>query len=76
MDDSKSLAAILSSLPVPAGLKRKSPGDANAFGPPTKVLKQGMSDLVNRDRNRTLCGMIEFQIYSFCRQTVGLSVVT
>ncbi|KAL6481533.1 hypothetical protein MHYP_G00096130 [Metynnis hypsauchen] len=40
LDDSKSLAAVLSSLPVPAGLKRKSPGDANAFGPPSKVLKQ------------------------------------
>ncbi|XP_007259096.3 LON peptidase N-terminal domain and RING finger protein 2 [Astyanax mexicanus] len=40
LEDSKSLAAVLSSLPVPAGLKRKSPGDANAFGPPSKLLKQ------------------------------------
>ncbi|KAI4877112.1 hypothetical protein NFI96_026461 [Prochilodus magdalenae] len=38
LEDSKSLAAVISSLPGPAGLKRKSPGDA--LGPPSKLLKQ------------------------------------
>ncbi|XP_072513648.1 LON peptidase N-terminal domain and RING finger protein 2 [Salminus brasiliensis] len=40
LEDSKNLAAVISSLPVPAGLKRKCPGDVNAFGPPSKLLKQ------------------------------------
>ncbi|XP_066517577.1 LON peptidase N-terminal domain and RING finger protein 2 [Hoplias malabaricus] len=40
LEDSKKLAAVLSSLPVHMGLKRKCPGDGNAFGPPSKLSKQ------------------------------------
>ncbi|XP_026867593.2 LON peptidase N-terminal domain and RING finger protein 2 isoform X2 [Electrophorus electricus] len=40
VEESKNLAAVLSSLPVPPGLKRKCPVDAGALGPPSKLLKQ------------------------------------
>ncbi|XP_076838501.1 LON peptidase N-terminal domain and RING finger protein 2 [Brachyhypopomus gauderio] len=40
MEESKNLTAVLSSLPVPPGLKRKCPGDSSSHGPPSKLLKQ------------------------------------
>lgn len=42
IEESKSLAAVLSSLPVAPGVKRKCLADASAFVPPSKILKAGM----------------------------------
>ncbi|XP_017313456.1 LON peptidase N-terminal domain and RING finger protein 2 isoform X1 [Ictalurus punctatus] len=39
IEESKSLAAVLSSLPVAPGVKRKCLADASAFVPPSKILK-------------------------------------
>ncbi|XP_028811325.1 LON peptidase N-terminal domain and RING finger protein 2 [Denticeps clupeoides] len=38
-NDSKSLESVLSALPGPAGLKRKSSAEPNGMGPPSKVLR-------------------------------------
>lgn len=42
IEESKSLAAVLSSLPVAPGVKRKCLADASTFVPPSKILKAGM----------------------------------
>lgn len=42
IEEAKSLAAVLSSLPVAPGVKRKCLADAGAFVPPSKIRKAGM----------------------------------
>lgn len=47
IEESKSLAAVLSSLPVASGVKRKCLADVSAFVPPSKKLKAGMCSNYN-----------------------------